>query len=589
MGRLNAARFRTSNRINLGEQSNSANFAGKSETAVFPHHPIFPKVRMRFLLFPLLALCAFAPLYSQNRPDPPKLIVGIVVDQMRYDYLYKYYDKYSEDGFKRLLREGFSFENAHFNYMPTYTAPGHAAIYTGTTPSVNGIISNEWWDPEWGQHRYVTADTTVQTVGAEGKVGQHAPRVLLSSTITDELRLSNDGRSKVVGICLKDRGSILPAGHIPNACFWFDDKGGNWITSTYYQDSLQLPDWVKAFNARRLPDLYMAQPWTPKFPLDSMPESFNGWSYKKRLGNNTGFPYDLPGMLKSSGNYGAIRYTPLGNRLTTDFALEALDAMQLGGDAYPDFLCLSYSSTDYCTHHFGVHAAETQDTYLRLDEDLARLLNILDQKFGKNQVLVFLTADHGGAETPQHLHDLQFPVGVFREGRMEKLLDSVLASIYLQPGKYVQEVNNQQVWLHTEGLLEAGIAPADAAEAIIEYLKAQPGVYDAFTAEYAQMLSADYPFISEIRRGLHPRRSGDILYLLDPAWHADDQSFLTAGTTHGSPYAYDTHVPLLWYGWRTPPGESRAPVSITDIAPTLAAMLRIMEPNGTTGKVIADW
>ena len=204
-------------------------------------------------------------LSAQTQPAQPKLVVGIVVDQMRYDQLYRYQSKFSEGGFKRLLREGFSCENTHYNYAPTYTGPGHAAVYSGATPAVNGIIANEWYDRAWGKHRYVTTDTTVQPVGtASRRSGQHSPRVLLSSTVTDELRLFSSFRSKVVGICLKDRGSILPAGHTPDACYWYDDRGGNWITSSYYADSL--PKWVQDFNARRLPDLYLSGAWDKALP-----------------------------------------------------------------------------------------------------------------------------------------------------------------------------------------------------------------------------------------------------------------------------------------------------------------------------------
>ncbi len=270
-----------------------------------------------------------ATVFSQNPTPPrPKLVVGIVVDQMRYDYLYRYMADYGPGGFRRLLREGLSCENTHYNYVPTYTAPGHAAIYTGTYPAVNGIIANEWYDHEWGRHRYVTTDTTVQTVGGTGGVGQHSPRVLLTTTITDELRLSNSFQSKVVGVCLKDRGSILPAGHLANACYWFDDKGGNWITSTYYPDSLGLPQWVTDFNVRRLPDAYLSKTWN-KLPGVRYDESFADWHAKgyddgHYITFEGGFPHNLPALKQKLG-YSILRFTPFGNSLTLDFALETIE------------------------------------------------------------------------------------------------------------------------------------------------------------------------------------------------------------------------------------------------------------------------
>jgi predicted AlkP superfamily pyrophosphatase or phosphodiesterase len=546
--------------------------------------------------FPLFLACFFATsnaVFSQNTPPAkPKLIVGIVVDQMRYDFLYRYQSKYAPGGFKRLLAEGFSCENTHYNFAPTYTGPGHAAIYTGATPSVSGVIANEWWDPEWRKHRYVTTDERYKTVGsATAKVGQHSPSVLLTTTITDELRLSNNFQSKVVGVCLKDRGSILPAGHIPNAAYWFDDATGNWITSTYYPDSVGLPKWVQDFNARRLPDTLLSKNWE-KLVAGPYHESFADWDkyndgeYAKYFIGEK-MPYKLPD-LKKTGGYGLLRFTPFGSTFTLDFAMEAVNRMQLGTDETPDFLCISFSSPDYCGHQFGIHGEETEDTYLRLDRDIARFLEFLDKKFGKNNVLVFLTADHGGAETPAHLKDLRIPAGVFPESKLEDALENAIAAAAGTPGNFIQEVGNQQIWLNWEAMLDLDVEPNDVASVVIDYLRHQPGVYDAFTREELEVLPAEYPFAAELRRGIHPRRSGDILFQLDPAWHADDKIFSKGGTTHGSSYAYDTHVPLLWYGWKIKPGESFAPVSITDIAPTLAAMLRIMEPNGNQGKVIQE-
>lgn len=521
------------------------------------------------------------------QPRQPKLIVGIVVDQMRYDYLYKYYEQYGTGGFKRLLNEGFSCENTHFNYMPTYTAPGHASIYTGTTPSVHGIVGNDWFDRTLNRNRYVTEDESVKGVGTDRASGMHSPSVLLSSTITDELRLSNAMQSKVVGVCIKDRGSILPAGHIPNACFWFDDATGNWISSSYYPDSTALPKWVAQFNNRKLPLKYLSEPWNTLEAANTYKASMPDWDkYEKRFpGDSTGtFPHKLPALV-TSGGAGAVRSTPFGNTITTEFAMTVIEEMELGQDAYPDFLCLSYSSTDYCGHQFGVHSMEVEDVYRRLDRDLQRLLDFLDERFGRNNVLVFLTADHGAAETVPHLKDLRMPTGVLNENELVKSINTHLQEIFGLRMPYVNAVVNQQVYVNEPVLPIAKLDVAQVRQAIVAYLKKQPGVYGAFTRDELFTLAPEYPFIDLIRRGFHPRRSGDVIYHLDPAW-LPEPFFGTGGTTHGSPYAYDTHIPLVWYGWKVPKGETFAPVSITDIAPTLAAMLRIMEPNGTTGKVI---
>lgn len=530
------------------------------------------------------------PKAESAKPRQPKLVVGIVVDQMRYDYLYRYYDKYGSGGFKRLLGEGFSCENTHYNYAPTYTAPGHASIYTGTTPSVHGIVGNDWWDREKSKNQYVTADDRYKGVGTSSAKGSHSPSVLLSSTITDELRLASSLRSKVVGVCIKDRGSILPAGHIPNACFWFDDDTGNWISSDYYPypDSIPaLPTWVQKFNDKKLPLRYLSQPWETVQLERTYTESMQNWDkYEMRFpGDSTGaFPHILP-ALQTKGGPGLVRSTPFGNSLTTDFALTVMDEMKLGVDEHPDFLCLSYSSTDYCGHQFGVRSTEIQDTYMRLDRDLERLLDYLDDKFGKDNVLVFLTADHGAAETVSYLQELRIPTGVLDENALVKALNTHLDSIFGVRLPFVSSVINQQVYINEKVLPIAKLEVGPIRAAIVAYLKKLPGVHGAFDRDMLFSISSTYPFIDLIRNGIHPRRSGDVVFHLDPSW-LPEPYFAKAGATHGSPYAYDTHVPLVWYGWKVPQGETFTPVSITDIAPTVAAFLRIMEPNGSTGKVI---
>lgn len=520
--------------------------------------------------------------------NTPRLVVGIVIDQMRYDYLYRYARHYGPDGFNRLLREGLSCESTHYDYIPTYTAPGHACIYTGTGPAGNGIIANEWYDPELQQHRYVTSDKRYQTVGAPGKSGQHSPAVLLSTTITDELRLSNNFQSKVVGVCIKDRGSILPAGHIPNASYWFDDQTGNWITSTFYADSLGLPAWVQAFNEKKYPEQYCNQVWDK--PKDvAYEESFANWAKYDRgkyaASLTGGFPHNIAAIRKKMG-LGVLRFTPYANTFTLDFALEAMQQMEFGKDAFPDFLCLSFSATDYAGHQFGIHAEEVEDIYIQLDREIARLLKYLDQQYGKDNVLVFLSADHGGTETPSHLADIGIPAGVFEESRQDSMLTAALQQHFNIQANLIQEVSNQQVWLKRPLMDSLNIPAAEARIVMKKHLEKQKGVFAVHTRDEITGVLADFSYSAPLRRGFHPRRSGDVMFQLDPNWHPDDTAFRYGGATHGSSYAYDTHVPMLWYGNGIRAGVSYAPVSVSDIAPTVAAILRIMEPSACSGKVI---
>jgi predicted AlkP superfamily pyrophosphatase or phosphodiesterase len=595
----------------------------KNPLLTLPRHlglsPIFP---MRHIFATCCFCVVLAVLQAQTTPSPqlrrtdaaatpasptalaagvprPKLVVGIVVDQMRYDYLYRYAAQYGPDGFRRLLREGLSCEQNNYDFVPTYTGPGHACVYTGTGPSLNGVIANEWFEAGWFmprdgnprgvEHRYVTADTTVRTVGSPNKSGWHSPRVLLSSTITDELRLATNFRSRVVGISLKDRGSILPAGHLPSACYWFDDQTGNFVTSTFYATTL--PSWVQVFNEKKLAETYLNRKWD-RDSTWRYSEAFADWASKNydkgrysTVLAGSKFPHDLAALRRKMG-LGVLRFTPWGNTMTLDFALETIEQMQLGADEDTDFLCLSFSSPDYCAHQFGVHSVETEDMYLRLDRDIARLLRYLDQKFGKDNVLVFLTADHGGAETPTHLAQRGIPAGVFPEDSLYAPLTQALRQRWPQlRDTIIRDGCNQQIWLHRAKIEAAGVDFDAVASAAADWLRGQAGVYGAWPTSELMSLPADLPYVVEMRRGIHPKRSGHVVFMLEPAWHPD-AIFSTGGTTHGSPYPYDTHVPLIWYGFGIRPGAVQARTSVRDIAPTLAALLHIMEPNASTGRAI---
>jgi predicted AlkP superfamily pyrophosphatase or phosphodiesterase len=566
---------------------------------------------MRFTLLLGLYAGLIATSIQAQPTQPPRIVVGIVVDQMRYDYLYRYQHEFGPDGFNRLLREGLSCEQTWYDYVPTYTAPGHATVYTGTDPAHHGIVSNEWFSydkktraalglderdlyaPAKSGSFYVTRDYRYKGVGTlDTSVGAHSPRVLLSSTITDELRMAHNYRSKVVGVCIKDRGSILPAGHFPNACYWVDPVQGHFVSSSYYFPKTDsLPKWVRNFNEQDRAARYLNQKWD-RLPNKPYSEHFDGWAGVYDRGNyekaflGSFFPHSLP-ALKNKAGKGVIRFTPWGNTLTLDFALEAIENMELGTDTDTDFLCLSFSSTDFVGHQFGVHSIETEDTYLRLDLELARLLKYLDEHFGKDNVVVFLTADHGGAESPPHLRAEGGLAGIFDDTKTTEQLNETLQKQFPHLGvkKPVLAVGNQQVWLDRLMLQAKGIDIDSVATATAAWLSWQFGVAGAWSTNELKELPADLPYVVEMRRGIHPRRSGDVVFLLDPAWF-DDKTYELGGTTHGSPYAYDAHVPLLWYGGGIAPGQHYGRVSVRDIAPTLAALLRIQEPNAATGSVI---
>jgi predicted AlkP superfamily pyrophosphatase or phosphodiesterase len=516
----------------------------------------------------------------QKATPQPKLIVGIVVDQMRYDYMAKYYSKFSENGFKKLLTQGFNCKNTNYNYAPTYTGPGHASIYTGTTPAYNGIVGNNWYVRESGKEIYVTDDPTVQTVGSTSeKPGKMSPRNMVSSTIGDELRLFSNMHSRVIAVAIKDRSAILPGGHLSNGSYWFDSQSGNFITSTYY--AKELPQWVTDFNALRLADTYLSKPWNTLLPIEQYTESAaddNPYEGLYKGETIPVFPHNLPAMY-SKTDYGVLPSTPFGNSITKDIALAALKAEKLGKSSFTDFLAISFSATDYVGHKMGPQSVEVEDTYLRLDRDIAEIITALEKSYGKDGFLLFLTADHAAAYVPAQLMDLKMNAGYFSTKTFSDSLKRYLGKTY-NDTTLVSYIINNQVYLNHSLIKQKNINLKIMEEDIIAIALKFEGVANAYTSDQLNGETLKNKSAELIQNGFYIKRSGDIAILLEPQW-LDDYSF--TGTSHGTTYSYDTHVPLLWYGWNIKPGYTSDPVSITDIAPTIAAFLNIMEPNACTG------
>ncbi len=538
---------------------------------------------MKYLYIVFLTLVAFTS-FSQNKKEvtaplanAPKLVVGIVVDQMRYDYLYRYADKYNNGGFKRLMNDGFNCKNNHYNYAITTTGPGHASIYTGSIPAITGIIGNDWFDPLTNQGMYVVEDTSAVSVGSTpGTEGQRSPKNMFTSTITDQLRLSNGFKSRVFGVSIKDRGAILPAGHTGNAAYWFDAKSGNWITSTYYMKDL--PQWAKDFNALKMPDKIIAQKWETLLPINEYTESEeDNQPYESNLPTESApiFPHTL-------NSYYTIPVSPFGNTMTKDFALAMMKNENLGKGDVTDFLCVSFSSTDYIGHSFGTHAIETEDCYLRLDRDIEDLLNNLDQQVGKGNYMVFLTSDHGVADIPDYLKKHTIPAGVANSSNDSKFLNTQLEEVFGK-GTWIKSMSNYQIYLDEDFMNRKKVS----FEQILDVLKKNmlskgSPVHDVINLhDLANAVIPDY-YRSYISNIYNPKLSGDFFVWLDPAWFYG----IPKGTTHGTMFTYDTHVPLLFYGWKIPKGQTVERTHISDIAPTLAALLNILEPNGCVGKPI---
>lgn len=540
------------------------------------------KIKVISFLSMALLGCGTASAQQSNTVaiERPKLVVGIVVDQMRWDYLYRYQKRYTDGGFKRLLGEGFSCENTMIPYVPSVTAIGHTCIYTGSVPSIHGIAGNNF--VKEGKKVYCTDDDSVKPVGTTSKAALMSPRNLWVSTIGDEMKIASNGRAKVVGVALKDRASILPAGHNPNGAFWFDDQTGCFITSSYYMD--RLPKWVEAFNGKRLPEQYLSQKWNTIYPKNTYTESTtdeNEYENGIREGVKATLPLNLPELYKKYG-YGIIRNTPFGNSLTLDMAKAAIDGEQLGADDETDLLAVSCSSTDYIGHQVGTHAIETEDTYLRLDKAIADFLAYLDSKVGKGNYLVFLSADHGAMNNAAFLQDRRIPAGSWNASATAKKLNQVLAKEYPEAGDIVKTVMNYQVFFNRDVIKSKQLDFDNIKQTVVNVLKEDPSVLYACDMAKASTESIPEEVKSRIINGYNRERSGDVVIILKPNFYAHSMK----GTDHGAWNSYDTHIPLVFMGWGIKHGATTKQTFMTDIAPTIAAMLHIQAPNGCVGKAI---
>lgn len=518
-----------------------------------------------------------------DQPNP-KLIVGIVVDQMRYDYLVKFYGKYGDGGFKRLINEGYNLKNVHFNYIPTYTAVGHTSIYTGTTPSYHGIISNDWYDKFAKKSIYCVDDNNYKTVGAPSG-GNKSPYRMLTTTITDQLKLAQNMRGKTISIAIKDRSAILPAGHTANAAYWFEGGDeGKFISSTFYLN--KLPDWVNEFNSSGKADAYLNETWNTYYDISTYTETLpddNDYEGLFKGKSTPTFPYNLAELRKTNSNFSLLKVIPSGNSITTDFAKAAIIGENLGKSDAIDFLAVSYSSTDYVGHQFGTNAKELEDTYIRLDKELESLLIFLDSEVGKDNYTLFLTADHAAVKVPAYLNSIKIPGGYFNPEEFKEYVNNITAR-YFNSKELIENISNYQIFLNKEKITALNLSVKEVSQVIADEIINFDNVYKSVTAHTLQTTSFNSGILQTLQNGYNQKFSGDVLFILNPS----TITYSKTGTTHGSGFSYDTHVPLLFYGNGIKRGKSDSPYLIIDIAPTLASFLKITEPNGNTGTPIIE-
>lgn len=544
---------------------------------------------MKKTIFLLLLVVFAQQAISQTKTSTPlaskpKLVVGIVIDQMRWDYLYRFQPLFKANGgFKRMMGEGFSCDNTMIPYAPTVTACGHTCVYTGSVPAIHGIAGNAWWDNQLNRVVYCSEDKSVKTVGSNTDAGQMSPKNMLTTSICDELRISSNFKSKVIGVALKDRGSILPAGHSANAAYWYDPKNGNFITSSFYMNAL--PDWVNQFNNRKLVDSMYALGWKTGLSKETLADyatdDVKVYESKPFGKNAIGFPYDLSAFIGK--DYSKISTTPHGNSLTAEMAKAAVISEKLGKGTATDFLAVSFSSTDYIGHSFGPNSWEHVDDYVKLDDELGKLLSFLDTQVGKNQYTVFLTADHAVAHVPGFMKEHRLPAGNFDDNTARKEMNDLIKEKY-GVSNAVESLFNYQVSLNHNKLDSAKADINAIKQQIIQILLKKDAVANAF--ETSKIMATSIPQVQRemFANGYYPNRGGDIQFVLKSGYMEGS----TTGTTHGLWAPYDAHIPLLFYGWGIKKGNSHKEVYMTDIAPTVAALLKIQMPSGNIGHVITE-
>lgn len=495
-------------------------------------------MKKMFVIMTLMMCCVSNVSAQEKFNDRPKLVVGIVVDQMRWDYLSRYYDKFREDGFRRLVDKGYSFDNCLINYLPTVTAIGHTSAYTGTSPAFHGICGNNFYID--GRKTYCTDDPSVMPVGSDNKKdGQMSPRNLLSTTIGDQLRLHTDFRAKVIGISYKDRAAIFPAGRAANAAYWLDKKNRLFITSTYYMQ--ELPQWVKDYNKKLVKN-----------------EVF------KKMGKDIGL-------------------SPETGHITTDMAIAALDGEKLGQGDETDMLCVSYSQTDVIGHKWSTRGEHTDEAYLELDKDLSRLFAALDEKVGKGNYIAFLTADHGAAHNNHFMAEHGMNGGEWLSEQLKADLEKYVAQKLGNTKNVVMGILDYRFFLDHEGIAAQGLDLQRVKDVAIEFLRKSPNI--SFVVDYEKAGHAPVPAVirERILMGYNFHRSGDIIVCVEPGYYEVGPWSSPVGTTHGEWNPYDSHIPLLFYGWKVPHGATAQEVHITDIAATVCALIRIQQPNACVG------
>jgi predicted AlkP superfamily pyrophosphatase or phosphodiesterase len=522
---------------------------------------------------------------KNSNQEKPHLVIGIVVDNLRYDLFLRYWDKFENNGIKRMIYEGTYCNNAQLNYFYTQTNPGLATIVTGTYPSQHGIVSNEWYNQISDKVIESTYDERANCIGCENSIEKHSAHFLISSTFGDEARLFSFNQSKVFAISMDASSATLLGGHLANAAFWMDNQSGKMVTSSAF--TRELPQWVKDFNNKKIADIYLDQQWTLLYP-DSIYARLNltdNNSYENGIKGRKSFPYDLKSMVTLSNgkkDYNLLKSTPFGNNFIKDFAITTIVNENLGKGSYPDVLLINFNATEYIGQQFGLLSYEMEDAILRLDKDIAHLLSFLDSYLGKNNVVVFLTSNHGASYPVKVLKDMKMYADQFNPYEARVLLTSYLNVLYGKEN-WIKYWKGQQIYLNHQLIQNSKLDLQKFQEEVARFLIDFEGI--AYVTTSMDTRGTDSKGVyQKLTNSFYQSRSGDIMYALLPDWTEVGESL----AVHNTGYNYDTRVPLILYGWNIGRQLINRPVDIVDLAPTLSTFLQIPFPNNCVGTPIPE-
>ncbi len=531
-----------------------------------------------------IALIASLPSAAQ---DHVPVIVGIVIQQMRYDAITRYGATMGENGFKRIMNQGAYCTNAYYEYMLTEAHPAYATIYTGANPCNHGIVSQQWYDRLSRKTVNAISDTKYETTGSDALSGMASPLRLQGTTLGDELKLSNYKQSKVISISWDNYSAILPAGRLGNGAYWFCEQSGNMVSSSYYMK--ELPQWVKDFNAKRIPDSYLQRTWNTAKDMSEYRASLPDNSiYENGIEGQSVFPYNIKQMSRNKG-YQLLKYTPWANDLMLEFAVKAIDSEQLGRDEFTDLLMINFAQPGYVSDIYGIRSVELQDSYIRLDHVIATLLSTLDQKLGRGNYIVFFTADRGASDSPMFLSDMGMPGRQINIQGTMVLLEAYLRALY-GDDKWVEKYTNRQVYLNHLAVERYKLPLGEVQDMASQFLTEIDGIDHAMPAKLLMESHTSSGIWKQASNNINRDRSGDIIINLAPGWQeisgAANGDF--SCSAQNSAYSHDTHVPLAFYGKGINIKTVNRRVSAADITPTLATILRILCPDYASGEPIHE-